>query len=51
MCRFSELSSKIQKKQLISKESADAITAAIGRNKYGKEKFQKMAMAGKAKKK
>jgi hypothetical protein len=50
MSKFSKLSEKIQKKQDISKKSADAITAAIGRNKYGKDKFQKMAAAGKKKK-
>jgi hypothetical protein len=51
MSKFSELSNKIQKKQGVSKKSADAITAAIGREKYGKKKFQQMAMAGKNKKK
>jgi len=50
MGKFSELSNKIQKKQGISKKSADAITAVIGRNKYGKKKFQEMAVAGKKKK-
>lgn len=50
MSKFSELSNKIQKKQKISKESANAITAKIGREKYGKAKFQKMALAGKKKK-
>jgi hypothetical protein len=51
MGKFSELSNKIQKKQGISKKSADAITATIGREKYGKKKFQQMAVAGKNKKK
>jgi hypothetical protein len=51
MSRFSELSSKIQKSQNISREGANAIAATIGRNKYGKEKFQKMAAEGRAKKK
>lgn len=51
MSKFSELSNKIQKKQNISKKSADAITATIGREKYGKKKFQEMAVAGKKKKK
>jgi hypothetical protein len=50
MSKFSKLSEKIQKKQGVSKKSADAITAAIGRNKYGKDKFQQMAVAGKKKK-
>lgn len=49
MSKFSQLSSKIQKKQGISKKSADAITAVIGRNKYGKQKFQEMAAKGKMK--
>jgi len=50
MSKFSQLSNKIQKKQGISKKSADAITASIGREKYGKKKFQEMATAGKKKK-
>jgi hypothetical protein len=50
MSKFSELSNKIQKKQGVSKKSADAITATIGRAKYGKKKFQEMAAAGKKKK-
>jgi hypothetical protein len=50
MSKFSELSNKIQKKQNISKERANAITATIGRKKYGKAQFQKMAVAGKKKK-
>lgn len=48
MSKFSELSNKIQKKQGISKKAADAITATIGRNKYGKKKFQEMAAKGRA---
>lgn len=50
MGKFEALSSKIEKKQSISKKSADAITATIGRKKYGKTQFQKMATAGKKKK-
>jgi len=50
MGKFEALSNKIQKKQGISEKRADAIAAAIGRNKYGKAKFQKMAVAGKKKK-
>jgi hypothetical protein len=49
MSKFSKLSEKIQKKQGVSKERANAITATIGRNKYGKAAFQKMAAAGKKK--
>lgn len=43
MSKFSKLSDKIQKKQGISSKRADAIVASIGRKKYGKTKFQKMA--------
>lgn len=49
MSKFSKLSASIQKKQGIGKKRADAITAVIGREKYGKAKFQKMAAAGKKK--
>lgn len=47
MSKFSKLSEKIQSKQGISSKRADAIAAFIGRNKYGKKKFQKMAQHGK----
>jgi len=47
--RFRRLSQSIRRKQGISKERADAIAAAIGRQKYGKERFQKMAAAGRKK--
>ena len=47
MGKFEQLSNKLQSKQNISEERANAIAAAIGRNKYGKEKFAKMAAAGK----
>ncbi len=47
MSKFSKLSEKIQKKQGISSKRADAIAASIGRKKYGKTKFQKMASRGK----
>lgn len=50
MSKFSKLSEKIQKKQGIGEKRADAITAAIGRKKYGAKKFQAMAVAGKKKK-
>jgi hypothetical protein len=49
MSKFKTLSEKIQQKQGIGKERANAITAAIGRKKYGKQKFQQMASAGKKK--
>ena len=49
MGKFQKLSSSIQKKQGISKERANAIAATIGREKYGKTKFQKMAVAAKKK--
>lgn len=51
MSKFTKLSEKIQKKQGISEKRANAITAAIGRKKYGKTQFQKMAAAGKKKSK
>lgn len=50
MGKFQKLSASIQKKQDISKERANAIAASIGMEKYGKMKFQKMALAGKRKK-
>lgn len=50
MGKFDKLSAKIQKKQGVSKKSADAITASIGRKKYGAKEFAKMAAAGKKKK-
>ena len=50
MGKFQKLSASIQKKQDIGKERANAIAASIGREKYGKSKFQKMATAGKKKK-
>lgn len=43
--RFKKLSKDIQKKGHYTKEEADAITASIGRKKYWKVKFKKMAMA------
>lgn len=46
--RFKALTEKI-KKQGKSEESAKAIAAAVGRKKYGKEKFQAMAAKGKKK--
>ena len=50
MSKFEKVSASIQKKQGISKERANAIAATIGRNKYGKATFTKMAVAGKKKK-
>lgn len=35
MSAFKKLASKIEAKEGVSKESADAITASIGRRKYG----------------
>ncbi len=49
MSKFSKLSKTIQEKQGISSKRADAVAAFIGRNKYGKKKFQQMAAAGKKK--
>lgn len=50
MSKFTQLAAKLDKKKGISKESANAIAATIGRKKYGKEQFAKMAIAGKKKK-
>lgn len=50
MSKFSKLSEKIQGKQGIGSKRADAIAASVGRKKYGKTQFQKMAVAGKKKK-
>ena len=43
--RFAKLVSKVQA-QGYSKESAQAVAAAVGRAKYGKKKFQAMAAKG-----
>lgn len=50
MGKFQELAKKLDKKKGVSKEGANALAAYIGREKYGKSKFQKMAVAGKKKK-
>lgn len=50
MGKFQKLSESIQKKQGIGEKRANAIAATVGREKYGKTKFQKMAVAGKKKK-
>jgi len=44
--RFAAGSKAIQKKEGLSKASADAIMAKAGREKYGKAKFQGLAAAG-----
>lgn len=46
--RFSKMESALESKGY-SKQSAGAITAAAGRKKYGKAKFQKMAATGRRK--
>jgi len=46
--RFEALSSALEKK---GASNPEALSAWIGRKKYGKEKFQKLAAAGKKKKK
>ena len=48
--KFDKISKKILdkgKQDGMTKDDADAIAASIGRKKYGKEKFQKMAQKGK----
>lgn len=42
--RFANLASKLKKK---GAENPKALAAWIGRKKYGKEKFQKLAIKGK----
>ncbi|MBB6694385.1 hypothetical protein H7B90_23595 [Cohnella xylanilytica] len=44
--RFKQLSNSIQKKDGVSKKSADAIAASIGRKKYGASKMASMAAKG-----
>jgi hypothetical protein len=46
--RFAALKKKIAKKGNVS--DPGAVAAAIGRKKYGKKKFQKLAAAGRKKK-
>ena len=44
--RFKQLANKIARKGNV--DNPGAVAAAIGRRKYGEEKFQKMAEKGKA---
>lgn len=46
MSRFSKLSKKLKARGV---KNSDALTAYIGRKKYGKKKFQEMAQAGRRK--
>ncbi len=46
MSAFKKLQSKIEKKEGYSKEKAGAITAAIGRKKYGNSVMKKAAAKG-----
>lgn len=46
---FKKLSKKIQRKGH-SKKSADAISASIGRKKYGRKGFARMAAKGRKRK-
>jgi len=45
--RFKQLTGKLKKKGV---KNPDALAAWIGRKKYGKQKFQKLAAAGRRKK-
>lgn len=45
--RFKSLSSSLRKK---GARNPDALAASIGRKKYGKKKFQKMAAKGRKRK-
>ena len=47
--RFSQLSNSIQSKEGVSKASADAIAASIGRKKYGASRMASMAAKGRKK--
>ena len=47
--RFKKLSNSIQKKEGVSKQSADAIAASIGRKKYGAKKMAEMSAKGRKK--
>lgn len=47
--RFRKLSDSIQSKEGVSKQSADAIAASIGRKKYGAKKMANMAAKGRKK--
>lgn len=47
--RFDQLSNSIQQKQGVSKQSADAIAASIGRKKYGASRMASMAAKGRKK--
>jgi hypothetical protein len=51
MSKFSKLSGKIQRKEHLSKKSADAITASIGRKKFGAAGMARKAAAGRRKSK
>ena len=42
--RFKSLSKKLRKKGV---RDPDALTASIGRKKFGKKRFQELALAGK----
>lgn len=44
--RFAALVRKLMKQKGISEERAKKLAAWIGRNKYGKARFQKMAAHG-----
>jgi len=48
--RFQKLKDQLMREGK-SEKSAEAIAAAIGRKKYGKEKFQKLAAKGRKRKK
>jgi aspartokinase-like uncharacterized kinase len=46
--RFEKLEKKIEKEKGYSKESAQRVAAAIGREKYGDKKMNSMAQKGRA---
>ncbi len=49
MSRFKSLANSIRKSWWYSQASANAIAASIGRKKYGKAAFQRMAAKGRRK--
>ncbi len=44
--RFAKLQGEIENKGTYGKAAAGAIAATIGRKKYGKDRFQRMAARG-----
>jgi hypothetical protein len=45
--RFAAVTDSIEKREGLSSDHAKAVAAAIGREKYGKKKFEELAEKGK----